>query len=109
MWGICLNAVICDGKLFQRIVEYKVNSDNKSITIEQPCKNISIPINEIRVLDNKPPFVYGELVSPINHPELTGQIESIVWHFKNNDFNFYITIDGKRNRKRYYANDLIKH
>lgn len=97
--GICLDVNLCDGKLFQRVVEYEINANDQVASILQPISNITIPIDKIKHLENPPNFTYGELVSPINHLDVIGKIETIIWHFKNTDFNFYITINGKKKRK----------
>lgn len=108
MWGVCLGSNICNGNLFQRIIEYDINTDIQKAIILQPYKDISISIDKIKPIEKPPDFIYGDIVSPINHFDVVGKIETIIWHFKNNDFNFYISVDGKMKSKRYYANDLIK-
>lgn len=40
---------------------------------------------------------------------MIGKIEMIIWHFKDKDYNYYISVDGKKKSKRYYAKDLIPY
>lgn len=108
MWGICVDISVCDGKLYQRAVEYMLDADNKKAILLRPCQNIEISIKEIIAVPEPPEFVYGDLVSPLNHPDMIGEIDTIIWHFKRNEYIFYIAIDDKKKSKRYHAGELIK-
>ncbi|MBD5140132.1 MAG: hypothetical protein HDT25_01750 [Ruminococcus sp.] len=107
MWGICLDPSVCGGKLFQRAVEYD-NSDSGTVQILQPITGIKISSDKIKIADKPPAFVYNELVSTVYSPNIIGKIENIIWHFKNNDYNYYISADDIKISKRYYSDDLIK-
>ena len=93
--------------LGQRIVEYQLAMDNHTANILQPVKNIKISSDRIMIPDKPPAFVYGDLVSPVNHPDMVGTVREIIWHFKNKDYNYYIMVNGRKKSKRYYADDLI--
>ena len=41
MWGICLDPSLCEGKLFQRVIEYQLKEKNKAITA-QPISNVEV-------------------------------------------------------------------
>ena len=107
MWGICLDPSVYEGKLFQRAVEYDI-SDSSTVQILQPVKGIKVPADKIKNADKPPAFVYGELVSIVDSPNIIGKIEDIIWHFKNNDYNYYISAENGKISKRYYSGDLIK-
>lgn len=107
MWGICLDSLIDGGNLFQKVVEYQLDSDNHTAHILQPVKDKRVSINDIKTISEPPPFVYGDVVSPVNHPDMIGKIQTIIWHFKDKDYNYYISVNGKKKSKRYYAEDLI--
>lgn len=107
MWGICLDPSVCKGKLFQRAVEFD-NSDSGTVQVLQPVTNLKIPAGKIKITDKPPAFIYGELVSPVNHSDMIGKIIDIIWHFKNNDYNYYILTENGKISKRYYSGDLIK-
>lgn len=107
MWGICLDPSICGGKLFQRAVEYD-NSDSINLQILQPAAGIKISADKIKITDKPPAFIYGELVTTVDSPNIIGKIEDIIWHFKNNDYNYYISAKDVKISKRYYSDDLIK-
>lgn len=109
MWGICLEDLIFDGIfLYQRAVEYQLDPDNHTAYILQPIKDIKISSDRIMTPDKPLAFVYGDLVSPVDHPEMIGTVREIVWHFKNKDYSYYITVNGRKKSKRYYADDLIE-
>lgn len=109
MWGICLEDMLFDGVyLHQRAVEYQLDPDNHTANILQPIKDIKISSDRIVTLEKPPAFVYGDLVSPVSHPDMIGTVREIVWHFKNKDYNYYITVNGRKKGKRYYVYDLIE-
>ena len=108
MWGICLDISVHDGMLFQRAVEYESSLEECSVHILQPVSDIIISIDKIKPVDREPVFVYGEIVSPVTHSGVIGEIADIVWHFKNDDYNYYISVNGKKKSKRYYSDDLLK-
>ena len=108
MWGICLNSLADGGKLYQRAIAYENGLDKHTIHILQPVSDIKISVDEIKSIDKPPAFIYGELVSPVEHSDIIGKITDIIWHFKDNDYNYYISVNGKKKSKRYYAEDLIK-
>ena len=106
MWGICLDVMVDGGKLYQRAVEYEKTSDKCIVHILQPVSDIKISVDKIMPVDKSPVFVYGELVSIVEHSDTIGRIKDIIWHFKNHDYNYYITINGRKKSKRYYSGDL---
>ena len=108
MWGICLDILTDEGNLFQKVVEYQLDSVGHIANILQPTNGIQISINAIKPINEPPEFVYGDFVSPVNHSDIKGKIESIIWHFKNMDYIYYISVNGKKKSKRYYAKDLMK-
>jgi len=85
MWGICLDVSLCEGKLFQQVIEYKIKEKNTAIII-QPTPNIEIDLKFISTIDNLPKFKYGDLVSSFNIIYKKGGIRKIGWHFKNHTF-----------------------
>ncbi|MCM1313900.1 MAG: hypothetical protein NC205_00660 [Prevotella sp.] len=104
MWGVCFDIAVPE--LFQKAVEFKMDSGNAIIL--KPVQNIKVSANKVILMDNAPDFVYGEIVSPVNHTDIIGKIHTIIWHFKIKEFFYYIESDGKKKSKRYYGNDLIK-
>lgn len=100
MWGICLDISVPE--LFQHIVEY----DCEKSVILQPVQNVKVSADNIELIENAPDFVYDESVSPVNLPDITGKIHTIIWHFKRKECCYYIEIDRKKLSGRYYAGDL---
>lgn len=105
MWGICLDGKALEDGLFQAVVQYKI--DNSKALVILPKENYELDIKEIRELPAPPRFVYGEQVSPRNHPGMTGMIIGIRWHFKRNCCFYTISVNGKTRSKRYFDDDLI--
>ena len=104
IWGICLDSKAGEVGLFQAVVQYKI--DNGKALVMSPKANYGLDIKRIRELPTPPRFVYGEQVSPCNHPDLTGVIIGIRWHFNRNCCFYTISINGKTKSKRYF-DDLI--
>ena len=105
MWGICLDSKAWEDGLFQAVVQYKI--DNSKALVMSPKANYELDIKKIRELPAPPRFVYGEQVSPCNHPDMTGVIIGIRWHFKRNCCFYIISVNGKKKSKRYFDDDLI--
>ena len=108
MWGICFDVSVLGGALCQNVVEYETINDGDTALIINPVKDIEIPIEKILVLDKPPEFVYGDLAIPVAHSELVGKIEKIIWHFKKETCGYYISVNGRKKKTRYYADDLKK-
>lgn len=112
MWGICFDRILRDGNifpsgLFQRVVEYKISEDNTTANLVYPIEG-QIAIDTIKSLDNPPQFMKGDLVSPVNHPDMIGVIQEIGWHFNCQEYLYFISVNGRKKSKRYYDRDLIK-
>jgi len=58
----------------------------------------------------KPELLVGQPVRVIlnerNKTLHTGAIRQIIWHSKDQRFNYYIAVDGKKVSKRYFIEDL---
>ncbi|MCM1507466.1 MAG: hypothetical protein NC177_10080 [Ruminococcus flavefaciens] len=102
MWGIYLDISLPE--LFQHEVEFKKDSENAIIL--NPVHYIKVPMNKIKLTENAPDFVYGETVSPVSRADITGKINTIIWHFKRNEFYYYIEVNGKKKSVRYFSSDL---
>lgn len=107
MWGICLDSLVQGGKLYQRAIEYEVFLTNHTAHILQPISNIEISVDKIMQVERPPLFTYGEFVYPVAHPDMIGEVTDIIWHFKDNDYNYYILINGRKKGRRYYSCDLF--
>ncbi len=104
MWGICLDI---EGSLSQAVVQYEI-ADNGEVLITLPETTYKPDIKYIRALSGAPKYSYGDQVSPCNHPDITGVIYGIHWHFKLNCCFYTIKVNGKVKSKRYYDDDLRK-
>lgn len=108
MWGICLDISVCGGNLYQRAIEYDNSLDDGTVRILQPIRDIEISVDKIKLVEKPPAFVYGELVFPAGHSDIIGEITDIIWHFKNQEYNYYISVNGRKKSKRYYSGALFK-
>lgn len=105
MWGIYLDIKAFEDGLFQAVVQYKI--DNGKALVMLPKSNYELDMKRIRELSAPPRFIYGEQVSPCNHPDMIGVIVGIHWHFKRNCCFYTISINEKTRSKRYFDDDLI--
>ncbi|HET6882611.1 MAG TPA: hypothetical protein VFI31_20760 [Pirellulales bacterium] len=57
-----------------------------------------------------PAFCLGQVVQVIlndrNKTPHTGTIREIIWHYKDQRFNYYLEENGKKISKRYFEEDL---
>ena len=51
-------------------------------------------------------FDYDDQVKELNKPELVGKIDLIIWHEKNFEYKYCISINGKPKSRRYSPNEL---
>lgn len=99
MWGMYLDSERFNG--FQTVIRY----DNEKSEMLAPERG-AIDLKRVKPLPNPPEFEYNARVSPVNHPELTGRIAKIYWHFDKQSYYYIIEINGKLKSKRYFAEDL---
>ena len=106
MWGICQDVSLYQENLYGYVVEYQI-TDRNTAAILQPVSGTETDIRNIQPLQTPPRFRYGDAAAPVRHPEQTGSIREIRWHFRNNAYYFILTVNNKRISKRYYEEDLI--
>lgn len=106
MWGICLDDLLCEGKLFQRGIKYRVTDETNKAVIIKPVSGYVTDINKIRYIDFSPQYSYGDYVYPVSHPERKGYIIDMIWHFNKQSFYYFIESNNKRIKTRYYEDEL---
>lgn len=104
MWGLCFDPKAIQEGWFHTVIQYKVE-DNSEVTVILPETLYKPDIKYIKELPT-PQYIYGEQVSPCNHPDIAGIICGIFWHFKLNRYFYKIKVNGKEKSKRYYDDDL---
>lgn len=105
MWGIYLDSKAIQEGLFQTVSQYRIK-ENGEAEIILPETVYKPDMKYIRELPIPPQYVYGERVSPCNHPDIIGTICDIRWHFKYNRCIYQIKVNGRVKSKRYYDDDL---
>lgn len=78
MWGICLDDILNDGKLFHRGIEYRVINETNKAVIIKPVSGYETDINKIRAIGFSPKYSYGDYVYPVSHPERKGYIIDMI-------------------------------
>lgn len=106
MWGICLDNLLYDGKLFHQGIEYRVINETNKAVIIKPVSGYETDINKIRAIGFSPKYSYGDYVYPVSHPERKGYIIDMIWHFNNQSFYYFIEVNNKKIKTRYYEDDL---
>lgn len=53
-----------------------------------------------------PTLIWGDEVQEIERPQIQGEIIKIQWHYKDNEYKYYISINGRPKSRRYDANEL---
>ncbi len=54
-----------------------------------------------------PGFVWGDKVQEVERSEVAGEIIRIQWHTRDQEYKYYISINGKPKSRRYNSNELI--
>ena len=58
----------------------------------------------------EPEYQIGDPVTVIlnerNKTPRTGVVRSVIWHYKDSRYNYYLQVGGKKVSKRYFAEDL---
>ena len=52
-------------------------------------------------------FMWGDKVREVERPEVQGEIDNIIWHDKDAEYKYFITINGKPKSRRYNYNELV--
>ena len=68
MWGICQDIAVCDGKLIDRVIEYRL-CENMHAVVLQPVSGVETEAEKIQPLEAPPRFRYGDAAAPVSHPE----------------------------------------
>jgi len=101
-WAVC---TFPDYDMIQSIVTYEM-LDLQTALVKHHEKTYIIESKYIKPIAT-PKFVWGDKVSPANHPEWIGEVVSMGYHFKNKEMMYILSINGKMKSKRYFAGDLI--
>lgn len=101
MWGVYLDSKCSD--LFQTVIQYDSEKAEMLAPIREP-----INLECVKPLPNLPEFEYNAVVSPMNHPGLTGRIAKIYWHFNRKCFYYIIEVNGKLKSWRYFTDELAE-
>ena len=80
--------------------------ENGEVVIISPKTTYKLDIKHVKELSAPPQYIYGECVSPCNHPDMIGIVCDIAWHFKLNCYFYIIKVNGRPKSKRYYDGDL---
>ncbi|MBI5929808.1 MAG: hypothetical protein HY862_10895 [Chloroflexi bacterium] len=59
-----------------------------------------------RIMPDIIPFKYGDMVRYRAKPERTGTIAGFIYHAKRHEPFYFLMIEGKMAKKRYYAEDI---
>ncbi len=103
-WGVCLETY--PWGLFQRVVYYRMDGINNKMFILSPRRVLLESGTIMKELQVPPRFWYGDIVVPVNHPDMIGVIVEIVWHFKLECCYYRIKVGNKVRKKRYFDKDL---
>ena len=98
MWGVCLDSNAIQDGLFQTVIQYK-RKENGEVVIISPKTTYKLDIKHVKELSAPPQYIYGECVSPCNHPDMIGIVCDIAWHFKLNCY-FYIIKDNTESQTK---------
>ena len=53
-----------------------------------------------------PRFEWGDKVQEVARPEIKGEIINILWHVKDDEYKYFIKVNGKPKSRRYSPNEL---
>lgn len=79
MFAVCLDSKAIHEVLFQSVIQYKIKGNGEAVII-LPKTVFKPDIKYIKELPISPQYIYGEQVSPCNHPDIAGIICGVSWH-----------------------------
>ncbi len=83
-----------------------VSTENDYLILETKNEIFHVrPWNKMKIV-LEPQFTWGDFVQEIVRPEIHGQIDNIIWHEKDQEYKFFIKINGKIKSRRYNSNEL---
>jgi hypothetical protein len=68
--------------------------------------DIRIQPELVRNIYPTPKFEWGDKVQEVQRSEIKGEIENLFWHIKDNEFKYFIKINGKSKSRRYNPDEL---
>lgn len=90
----------------QGLVGKVVQDDGDIITVFCQGKTIHFHKKDFKTYKT-PEFEWGDRVVVLDK-NLEGKICHFTWHFKNKEYFYFVEVNGKRLKKRYYRTDLRK-
>jgi hypothetical protein len=61
----------------------------------------------VRNIYPTPKFEWGDKVQEVKRPEINGEIINLVWHYKDQEYKYFIKVNGKPKSRRYNPDELI--
>lgn len=97
--------IFVQGNRIQTI--YKCTSvDNVFLTLKAKSFEIKVKPEAIKNIMPTSTFSWGDIVQEIEHPEIIGEIDNIIWHDKDQEYKYFIKIGSKLKTRRYSSNEL---
>jgi hypothetical protein len=53
-----------------------------------------------------PKFEWGDKVQEVERPEIKGEIINFIWHLKDQEYKYFIKVNGKPKSRRYNPDEL---
>jgi len=68
---------------------------------------LRIEPNLIKFIYPSSKFEWNDFVQEVKRPEIKGKIEDIIWHLKDQEYKYFISINGKMKSRRYDSGELV--
>jgi hypothetical protein len=95
-------------KNLSQTLYYCFDIDDDYLFLRSKTYILKVKPEAIRKIYPTPLFSWGDSVQEIERPEITGEIDNIIWHQKDQEFKYYIKVNGKVKSRRYSPNELKK-
>jgi len=83
-----------------------IKINGKYLVIHSKDYKLEILPEAIKIIMPNPKFEWGDKVQEVESPEIKGEVENIIWHMKDNEYKYYIKVNGKSKSRRYNPNEL---
>ena len=83
-----------------------LGTDGQYLIIHSDKYDIRILPELVRNIYPTPKFKWGDKVQEVARPEIEGEIINFIWHLKDEEYKYFIKVNGKPKSRRYSPKEL---
>lgn len=82
------------------------NVDDVFLTLKARSFEIKVKPDAVKSILPISVFSWGDIVQESERPEIQGEIDNIIWHDKDQEYKYFIKVEGKLKTRRYSFTEL---